>query len=735
VNCLNMHRIPLQLFIIAIAMLWGLDARASIIIQAPNYLGLESGLVGFWSFDGKDMADGADNVVAYDRSGQGNTGTLIDTATSSVRTIGKIGQALDFDGSDDYVGIGAAVVTAYPFTMCAWGKADVLLSNAVIVSLMDNTDPAQRHFIEIRSADISAVSSSGGTSGSVATGFAPNADQWYHVCAVFAAANNRKLFVDGVSEDTDTTSVTPAAPNDTEIGRLGDSTPCCNFDGLIDDVRIYNRALLPTEIRRLYRIGGTFKINKPNNTGLTNGLVGYWSFDGKDMDATRAIDRSGQTNHGTLTGTTRAIGRIGQGLDFDGVDDTVNAGSDAELDNLDPYTEMAWIYLRSFPTSDEYVITNKPSTQFCNVDNRGGSNGVQALRLDHSRSGANTSIISADNTLSLNTWYHVVCLFDSNGTSKIYINGEEPTLDTNTQGTGGIGANASGSYIVGSRTGTSDFFDGFIDDVRIYNRVLTEQEIRRLYRLGGTFKIDTRYPADLSDGLVGYYTFEVGKGGATAYDSSVNFNHGTLTSLDSFTSWVDSKKRSMGGAIDFDGTGYVIYDTSSPVVAYPVSMCAWFKADTLPGNNTYAVIIMIGDDGSTGGNPTDVISLHIAESGTGPLGDSNHIVAMDRDTTDSRTGEAETSFAATAGVWTHACGVFVSVTERSLYVNSVLEVTNTEDTSPDGGLTSTADRVVIGNWIQSSGGNDPFDGLIDEVRIYNRSLSAAEIKRLYEKGR
>jgi hypothetical protein len=75
-----------------------LAANAGVILQAPTYMGLNSGLVGSWSFDAPDMA----GSIAYDRSGQGNNGTLgnIETFTSiPVRTIGKIGQALNFNGS------------------------------------------------------------------------------------------------------------------------------------------------------------------------------------------------------------------------------------------------------------------------------------------------------------------------------------------------------------------------------------------------------------------------------------------------------------------------------------------------------------------------------------------------------------------------------------------------------------------------------------------------------------
>ena len=84
-------------FAILLLALWlPKTVEAGFIIQRPLYIGLTNGLVGSWTFDGPDMAVD----TAFDRSGQGNNGTLTNGPT---RTEGKIGQALNFDGSDDDV--------------------------------------------------------------------------------------------------------------------------------------------------------------------------------------------------------------------------------------------------------------------------------------------------------------------------------------------------------------------------------------------------------------------------------------------------------------------------------------------------------------------------------------------------------------------------------------------------------------------------------------------------------
>jgi hypothetical protein len=106
----------------------------------------------------------------------------------------------------------------------------------------------------------------------------------------------------------------------------------------MDDVRIYNRALSADEIKRLYKMGATAKLGVvSNSTSLGKGLVGYWTFDGKDMAGNStageyAFDVSGNGNRGTLTnGPKRVFGKIGQGILFNGGDDYVDAGTPSVL--------------------------------------------------------------------------------------------------------------------------------------------------------------------------------------------------------------------------------------------------------------------------------------------------------------------------------------------------------------------------------------------------------------------
>jgi hypothetical protein len=110
-------------------------------------------------------------------------------------------------------------------------------------------------------------------------------------------------YVNGIKEvSADTTAlgaITFFSGNNWYIGFNERNTAYCGCT--LDDVRIYNRALSADEIKRLYNLGGTVKLNTSqnlnNNNSLQNGLVGWWTFDGKDMSVNRAFDKHGQLWH------------------------------------------------------------------------------------------------------------------------------------------------------------------------------------------------------------------------------------------------------------------------------------------------------------------------------------------------------------------------------------------------------------------------------------------------------
>ena len=220
-----------------------------------------------------------------------------------------------------------------------------------------------------------------------------------------------------------------------DIGRVSASY----FNGIIDGVRIYNRTLSADKIVRLYKIGGTFKADTTiSNDSLTQGLVGHWTFDGKDMSGVQAYDRSGHGNWGTLI-TVQPVS-------------PANSATPCSLTG-----PMTWYLANTF-------------TFF--VDGVGGSGTWYAPA----------------NTVKFNQWQHIVVEYDRSSGSNdpfFFYNGSQVSAtQTAAPGTPKCDDSAIPKHIGDEGVAGGFAFDGTIDDVRIYNRFLTVHEIKRLYTMG-----------------------------------------------------------------------------------------------------------------------------------------------------------------------------------------------------------------------------------------------------------
>ena len=222
----------------------------------------------------------------------------------------------------------------------------------------------------------------------------------------------------------------------------------------------------------------------PPGTGgssLKSGLVGHWTFDNRDMkwrSATAGVvhDSSGNNNSGTLTGMNRAtsptVGKLGQALKFD--------GSTSYVSNLSPRlpatdaatTISAWLSTTVTSLSRNAVVLNNSPL------GGGASNAVQlAIRQSTFRMTAagGRTIIDSAVTPDLNTWYLVTFTFDGT-TNRIYVNGIEKAENKTAHQPG-----SSSAFWIGTFNGTQEMWNGLIDDVRIYNRALTANEVRQLF--------------------------------------------------------------------------------------------------------------------------------------------------------------------------------------------------------------------------------------------------------------
>ncbi len=235
-----------------------------------------SGLVGYWPFDGDDI--NWSTATAYDRSVQGNNGTITNMSQSTSPQPGKIGQALYFDRSNDYVNAGdIGICELDAFTVSAWIKVMSYTNYPHIYAEGNSANNTPLLEFEIDQASgvlVAYLRDNAGVSMSMGGGSALNDGNWHHAVLTQSSKSARELYLDGVSIDTDSTTLGAINVDRSRIGVL-DRLIGLNyyFSGLIDEPRIYSRALSPDEVASHYRTG-TRKISLKVNTDTGDGSDG-----------------------------------------------------------------------------------------------------------------------------------------------------------------------------------------------------------------------------------------------------------------------------------------------------------------------------------------------------------------------------------------------------------------------------------------------------------------------------
>ena len=207
---------------------------------------------------------------------------------------------------------------------------------------------------------------------------------------------------------------------------------------------------------------------------LTNGLVGYWKFD--EGTGGSAGDSSGANNNGTVRGASWVSGKVSGALQFDGINDDVSI----------PSTPALQLAGKSFSFS-AWIKPDIVSGKAINILGKHNSNGFKsyyfALNRDNSKSGA-VSIFSGSawidsplNSIIAGEWAHVAVSYNNtSGVIGLYKNGS--LLGAQIATTSYV--NTNNPLLIGAFESAGWFFDGAIDEVRMYNRSLNASEIQVL---------------------------------------------------------------------------------------------------------------------------------------------------------------------------------------------------------------------------------------------------------------
>lgn len=404
-----------------------------------------------------------------------------------------------------------------------------------------------------------------------------------------------------------------------------------------------------------------------------------WELD--ESSGTTAADSGDDGLDGAYTGgVCLAQGGPYPGADaprFDGSGDHVDLPN-LSADYSNGYTIAVWVNPSTFVASGEWQV-------FLNMSNGPnddeiwfgwvGSSGLQLYVTD--TTDGNWGHTIEDNTgFTPGEWVHCVATVDASGYGTLYRNGE---------------VTKSGFYMSFpqsvTRTETTiatspwdDHFSGGLQDVRVYNRALSDGEVSELY------------------GLVGHWDFDEGTG-ATASDSTGAANDAQF--LTGSPQWIDGVR---GSALEFDGTNDArTEDPITPPDVGAVSM--WFRSDGTPASRQ-----------RHWGVGADFEMWQ----------DTDGLVSMDVSTDGYQGGFITTEPLDTAGRWYHVVAQYSSDDDSyEIYLNGQLHKSgvSTWDITQQ-----PANHLTFGT---RTGNTQRFSGALDDFRLYNRWLSSKEIAEIY----
>jgi len=693
---------------VIILLVVGVAYAAGILIGGNSHEDINDGLVLSVDLTQDNYISGTKTFT--DDSGEGNNCVSANAATFKIDKYGKSTGATNFNGAGDYLDCGTDGSLNFDtnnFTVSVWAKANGGVTGRGILNkggwgsvgyaISEAYSPSNRYYFVIND-------------GSYKETIFPLYEtwDWTHIVGI-KTENHFEVWVDGAYAGAwDGALGSLSNPSKAfEIGRSFDSS---YFNGSISEVKIWNRELSAVEVRALYNS------SKPKmSTGsISSGLVGHWALNGEGYNSAtgRVTDKSAYENHGTNSGANLTTDRMGQSngaMYFDGENDYIDAGTNSIFSFSDNFTLNAWIKPSSIsPANWGGVITKDDESGSTTHRNYwfGQQAGSDELCFFwHTSGGTNNYGICTTNTnLIANNWFNIVAVVNDLNLN-IYVNGINKTLNTVEYGPGNTNVisfqiDNSVPVKIGRSNPAIHPFNGSMADVRIYNRVLSYEEILAL---------NNSYNAKLSSGslykglvldmpLTSDWTKTEVAGSEIMTDKTPYTNDGQnygATVGNSYTTF---------GYLDNDSIIIPAKDSLSNIDTITVS--AWIKTNTI-----FASVV------SNRYNVDGYGTWYTFYAGEIEIGDNAGGYAFEvfvANTTDNN--------------W-HNIAYRKTGTNHSIYIDGNFDKSFTASSD----ISQSVPLFVGKRWTNMENGY--YDGLMSNVRVYNRALSDEEIKLLYDKGR
>ncbi len=628
--------------------------------------------VAWWKLD----EGSGDNAV--DGTGNGNDGTITGAGWTSPG-FDDTGWCLEFYGSE-YVNCGNDDSLNFGtgnWTVSAWIKTTMTGTEdedkGTIFANGGDWGGGHRYTLavsEITEGIVTLTTDDDSTKVQATGSTAVNDDVW-HLVAGVRDGTTLRVYIDGEEDTTNTVSITydlsGTSQHDAYIGAITDhrdSSMKKLFSGLIDDVRVYDYALSADQIKAM--IPPKLKAYDPDPLdGAENVVLPLLQWTAGDT----------ATFHDVYLGTDPTLGPA----------DYMGRQPIAMYFHIPGFIPGATYYWRVDEVEVDGTTIHTGDVWSFSVPVLTASNPSPA-------DGAKYVFIEAD--LSWREGFNAI-------THDVYFGTDETAVADGTGGTFKI-----------KQPGTIYEPGTLAKDTKYYWRV-DENDADGITHTGAVWSFTTVPDIPITDpDLLCWWKFDEG-GGNTAVDWSGHDNHGTLEGP---PQWVDGL---VGGALEFGGDGDHIVDTGAGSYLNgldAVTFCFWIKSNVTGTNSGFLIC-----DTPSGGDDRDIRY----DSAGGDTGGTN-CMKYGITTTDANPEDESPSNTQTTE-WQHVALVWSSGSQLQLYLNAVLTLSPQPSVAATGTLTGYT-QLMVGKGSKDEGGNAGWDGLVDDVRVYNKALTQEEIK-------
>lgn len=420
------------------------------------------GLLAHWKMDDAAGLTAVDSVGSNDGTLENGPGWVV----------GRLDGALRFDGGNDYVAAPhqADLSLTAQMTFIAWANTNNNSGGykSIVAKDIPGNGASNYWFGMWNDELVFGFWASGGFRSVRTLGAGISEGSWTHLAASFDnATDDVRLYVNGTEVLAGSLAWEPTA--ETADLWIGHSVDGEYWDGMLDDVLIYERVLSAGEIAAL----STPPVTLP---------IAHWKFD--EISGTTAVDSLGGNDGTLINGPSWVAGMLDGALSFDGDNDYVDVNS-INPRGYDDFTLSAWYKSADSSVSDdEYIYMHAEGfiTEGVTFGPTDDSGNTDKLRLtidvddDADQHYGTSDIVDQQ-------WHHLVAV-RSGGRIRLYVDSTQESDRVDDHAGTSVAVDGEGPFI-GDYPGGTEQVHGVLDDVRLYDRGLSDSEIAALFAAGG----------------------------------------------------------------------------------------------------------------------------------------------------------------------------------------------------------------------------------------------------------